>query len=118
MPEPARSQIIQTLSRWAEAELTERDVWAWASSLCLPGEDSYDRWLEGDRISHQVMLHLNSLDMHLIIKEDIPIYLQFLAQDDSNFESAYNEWQENIRKIDTSNRKRQLKKHPIYAPFC
>ncbi|AFM14141.1 hypothetical protein [Turneriella parva] len=118
MPETARNQIIQVLTEWTEAKLTENDVWRWASARCLPGEDSYEGWLAGDRISHEVMLHLNSLDMYLVVRDDIPIYLQFLKRDDSDFESAYRDWQESLREANTQERRRQLKKNPIYAPFC
>jgi len=113
-----RLDIIKILKSWHDGKVTAKAVWDWASEKYMPGETEFDDW-EGDcSAANEVLCELDSLDMNLVLAEDIPIHIDFLQTPIGNFEAGYQKWRGRLENIDFKQRCKQLKGHEIYGPFC
>ena len=119
IPRISREDIIVVLKLWQDGTMSAQEVWDWAGHRYFPGETEFDDWEEDDAsVSNEVMCELDSLDMNMVLPEDIPTHLSFLATPQGQFEIGHTKWKEAIARIDFRARQKNLKGHPIYGPFC
>jgi hypothetical protein len=119
----SRREIIDVLHRWQAGALTAKQVHDWVQSLYFPGALDYDDEEEGENfVASDVMHALDSIDMNLIVVEDVPIHMEFLATPRGRYEDGERKWQEVLDRIYTPERmrerRRRLANDPFYASFC
>ncbi len=113
-----RGELFLLLTKWQSGEFTTQDVWDWASHRCLPGYTQYDDWEDESSVANEILCHLDSLDMNLVLVEDAPIHLAFLETPMDDFQEGYRKWRQALEQIDFAARRLQLKDHPIYEAYC
>jgi len=113
-----RSDIIQVLESWKNSEATAKEVLDWANGLYFIGETEFDDWQDDNSAANEVLCELDSLDMNLVLPEDIPIHIEFLKTPVGKFEEGFQTWQKKIDRIDFKKRCIKLIDHKIYGPFC
>ena len=113
-----RGEIIHVLKKWQRAEFDTRQVWDWASHRFLCGAIDYDDREESLSVAHEMLSMLDSLDMHCVLVEDVPMHLAFLATPIGAYEAGYRQWRQALEEIDFSARRQRLKDDAIYGPFC
>ncbi|MGZ3241639.1 MAG: hypothetical protein ACXWJK_15550 [Burkholderiaceae bacterium] len=113
-----RGELFLLLTKWQSGELSAQDVWDWASHRCLPGYTQYDDWEDDSSVANEILCHLDSLDMNLVLVEDAPIHLAFLSTAVGDFTEGYRQWRQAHEQIDFETRRQLLQDDPIYGPFC
>ena len=118
-PKVTRTDLRNILIEWQCEEISEQQVLKWADQY-FPDEIEFEDWEGNDdqSVSNEIMASLDSLGMNLVIKEDIPLYLEFLKIPIGEFEQGYSKWKEALSNIDYERRKKLLRGHPVYADFC
>jgi hypothetical protein len=99
--------------------LTAEQFHAWAEELYIPGHLHVDD--EGDdeaSVANEVMGRLDMLNVNLMVVEDVPHYLEFLATPPGQFEESYRKFREALDGVDIRARQQALAHIPLYAPFC
>lgn len=113
-----RGEIILMLKKWQAADLSTQQLWDWASHRFAAGHADYDDW-DGERsVAHEMLGVLDSLDMHLMLVQDVPMHLAFLETPIGAFEDGFERWSAARAAIDYATRIHQLKNDPIYALYC
>ncbi len=116
-----RSDIIAKLLEWQEGKLTAEDLNNWAVRFYLHDDVDYSDW-EGDEeersVTNEVLAQLDSIDMNLMIPDDVPAYLEFLDTPLGKFEDGYAKLESYLNSIDYKERARLLAGNEFYAPFC
>lgn len=113
-----RGELFHLLTQWQRGALSTQDVWDWASHHYLPGETDYDDWEDDSSVAHELLRLLDSLDMNLVVVEDVAIHLAFLETPVGDFQQGYRVWRQAQEAIDLSARRLMLQDDPIYASFC
>ena len=113
-----RGEIIRMLQSWQSGELGTQQLWDWASHRFQSGAAEYDDWDGDDSVAREVLATLDSLDLHLMLVDDVPLYLAFLQTPIGAFDDACNEWRAALAGLDYGARKRVLRDDPIYALYC
>lgn len=113
-----RGEIIIKLKEWQACEITTQQLWDWASHRYQAGEADYDDWEEDSSVAHEMLDALDSLDMHFILVEDVPLHLAFLQTPLGDFEEGVRIWREAQAALDIAGRKLRLKDDPIYCLYC
>lgn len=85
-----RLEIADMLRRWQAGEVSAREVHAWAEDrYARMPEVDVDDWegLHGaeESVANEVLGELDRLNMNLVLAEDVPIYLEFLATPPGSF---------------------------------
>lgn len=113
-----RGEIIRMLQSWQAGELATQELWDWASHRFQSGAADYDDWDGDDSVAREVLGALDSLDMHLMLAEDVPLYLAFLYTPIGAYEEAHGAWRAGLAALDLASRKQLLRNDPIYALYC
>lgn len=113
-----RGELFDLLTKWQSGEVDTQNVWDWASHHCLPGATDYDDWEGESSVANEILCHLDSLDMHVVLVEDVPLHLAFLATPIGDFQAGYRKWRQAHALIDFEARYQQLQDDPIYGAFC
>ncbi len=113
-----RGEIIRMLQLWQAGELATQRLWDWASHRFQSGSADFDDWDEGASVARDMLEMLDSLDMHLMLAEDVPLHLAFLQTPLGGFAQARRDWQEALAALDYVARRLQLRENPIYALYC
>lgn len=113
-----RGELIRMLQSWHAGELSTQQLWDWASHRCQAGAADYDDWDGEESVAREVLMMLDSLDLHLVLAEDVPLHLEFLQTPVGAFEDARRAWQERLADLDYAARKKNLVNDPIYALYC
>lgn len=113
-----RADIVATLQAWQRGELKAEQVWAWAEARFVPGDTEYNDWEGDSSVANEVLCELDSLPMNLVLAEDIPVHLDFLATSAGRFEEGYRRWREALSAIDWKARQRSLRSESPYGRFC
>jgi hypothetical protein len=115
-----RDDVKEILLKWNEDVLNATDVHEWASNrYAVDGYDFTD-W-EGDddfSVTNEVLGELDRLDMNLISKEDIPVYMALLNTPIGDSQSGILKLEQYQKSINYEERKKKLNKEKLYAPFC
>ncbi len=113
-----RGELIRMLKSWQAGELATQQLWDWASHRFQAGQADYDDWDDEDSVAREVLTMLDSLDLHLMLAEDVPLHLAFLQTPIGEFGEAQRAWREMLTGLDYAARKLALKNDPIYALYC
>ncbi|QAU34169.1 hypothetical protein [Janthinobacterium sp. 17J80-10] len=113
-----RGEIIRMLQSWQAGELATQQLWDWASHRFQSGAADYDDWDGDDSVAREVLAALDSLDLHLMLADDVPLYLAFLTTPIGAFEDARKAWRAALAGLDYASRKQQLRNDPVYALYC
>ncbi len=113
-----RGEIILMLQRWQDGEIGTQQLWDWASHRFQSGGADYDDWDDEVSVAHEMLGALDSLDMHLMLVDDVPLHLAFLQTPIGAFADAHQHWRKALDAIDYAERKQRLKDDPIYALYC
>jgi len=113
-----RGEIIRMLQSWQDGEIATQQLWDWASHRFQSGQADYDDWDGADSVAREMLAMLDSLDLHLMLAEDVPLHLEFLKTPLGGFGEARRAWQEMLLGLDYAARKQALKNDPIYALYC
>jgi hypothetical protein len=113
-----RGELYHLLLKWQSGELNAQDVWDWASHHYLPEVTQYDDWEEQTSVAQELLMWLDSLDLNLVLVEDVDMHLAFLGTPLGAFQDGYRSWREAHAAIDYVARRLQLRDHPIYGPYC
>lgn len=110
-----RGDIIATLKAWQRGRVDAEQVWAWAETIFDPGETEYYDW-EGDwSVACEVLYELVTLPMNLVLPDDIPLHLEFLATPPGKFHWGHRRWRAALDQIDWRARQRDLRDQPPYS---
>jgi hypothetical protein len=102
------SDIQHVLNQWAQGELSESEVHAWAEDrFCTSAYEC-----ESEE-ANEVLGRLDMMDMNLVTSEDIPVLMKALFSPD--FESILATHDE---QIDFAERRVALRHVPLYSRFC
>ncbi len=115
-----RADIIAILDQWQNGSLTASQVHTWAEDRYAPGWTEFDDW-EGEAeesVANTVLAYLDMRDMNLVLPEDIPIYLQFLATPSGHFHEGARLWWAALSRIDYKDRRKALRAIPPYTRYC
>ncbi len=100
--------IQSILRKWAIDELNESEVHEWAEERYCTGNFEIE-----SAAVNEVLARLDTMDMNLTTKEDIPVLLRALVSNE--FEAILNQ---HDKSIDIEMRKLKLKSVPLYSQFC
>ena len=56
--------------------------------------------------------------MNLVLAEDVPVYLEFLATERGKFAQGYDRFRAALDRIDCAARRQALSGDEFYGPFC
>ncbi len=114
-----RDGIVAVLLEWSSGGRSAQDVYAWVERIYFPGAIEFNDWEDGDvSVANEVMGALDLLPMNLMLPEDIPVYLEFLATPRGQFDEGLQRFDEALRRIDYASRRRSLKADEFYGRFC
>lgn len=86
----ARADIADVLRRWQAGALSAREVYDWTQERSWPGEvELDDREEDGSSAAREVLSAPDQLPMNLVMAEDVPAYLAFLATPQGEFAQGY-----------------------------
>jgi hypothetical protein len=112
-----REKITEKLFDWQSGSITEVDLKDWAASLYMRMEAT-DFDDDGNSVSNEVLSMLESLDLNLILKEDIPAFLSFLKTPVDQFSNGYAILDAYFNAIDYDARKLALRSNAFYSIYC
>lgn len=115
----SRGDIRDKLIKWKLGDIAEEELRAWAEDLYdnnaftanSTGDDAEDPVLP------EVLQYLGSLDMNLVLIEDIPIFIEFLNSDKKDFDAACEKFHKCLEQIDYNARRNLLKLHKFYKMY-
>ncbi len=113
----SRGEVAKVLKDWQEGKLSSREIHDWANDLFLNDNVEYEDWESDNSITNEVLGALDMLGMNLVLPEDTPIYLEFLATPKGHFANGYAAYQKRLEGINYETRKEKLRDDPLYAPF-
>lgn len=114
-----RAEITEILRRWQEGDISARQVFDWAQQRYWPGKVEFDDW-EADEssVANEVLGVLDQLPINLVLPEDVPAYLAFLATPTGEFAHGYDRFRTAHDGIDFAARRRMLRGDEFYGRFC
>jgi hypothetical protein len=116
---PTRAEIAEVLRRWQAGELAARAVFDWAQERYWPGAADFDdREADDSSAANEVLATLDQLPMNLVLAEDVPVYLEFLATPCGEFARGYKQFRAALDRIDYAARRQALIGDEFYGPVC
>lgn len=115
-PKVTRDELANLLVKWERGELTAQQVWDWVSARYWPGDTEIDDWEDDLSATNEVLAHLDSMDINLVVLDDIPIHRRFLMATQENTAQAYEAWKTELNSIDYKQRIKTLRDNPIFRP--
>src|SRR5687767_7301947 len=103
------------LQAWQAGELGTQQLWDWASHRFQAGQADYDDWDGEDSVAREVLTMLDSLDLHLMLVEDVPLHLSFLQSPLGAFSQSQLNWHNELAQLNYNQRRLKLRDNPIYA---
>lgn len=102
------SEIEEMLTKWRDGAISEREIHSWA-------EDRFNthRFDVETDAANAVLRELDQMNMNLLMRQDASILLEALRS--PRYEQLIEQLTNNI---DVQQRRRLLKDHPFYRPFC
>lgn len=113
-----RGELIRMLQSWQAGELATQQLWDWASHRFQAGRADYDDWDGEDSVAREVLTMLDSLDLHLMLVEDVPLHLAFLQSPLGAFIQSQLTWRSELAQLNYDERRCKLRDNPIYALYC
>jgi len=113
-PKVARDELIGLLAKWERSEITAQQVWDWVIDRYWPGDTEIDDW-EGElSATNEVLAELDLMDINLVLVDDVPIHLRFLATPREQTAQAFETWKLELESIDYRQRLRSLRDDPMF----
>lgn len=115
-----RADLVSLLTRWQRGELSASEVHAWAEVRYLPGDTAFDDEDEDEdygSAAAEVLARLDMLDQHLILPEDVPLYLELLRSPRGELAAAMERFEAEHGQIDFGARVIALRCIAPYARY-
>ncbi len=113
-PKVTRDELVDLLAKWERSELTAQQVWGWVSDRYWPGDTEIDDW-EGDlSATNEILAELDSMDINLVLVDDVPIHRRFLASPQGQTAQAFEAWKSELESINYRQRQRSLRDDPMF----
>jgi len=113
-----REEVAQKLRDWAGGRASTEAIQSWASDAFLQDEVDFADWeKEHNSVTKEVVAVLDMLDMNLVLPEDAPIYLEFLATPIGDFATGYAKMRRRLEEINYDERGDRLREIEPYALF-
>ncbi len=109
-----RETIKDLLEQWELGKIDEKHVHSQAETLW--GQEDWPNYSKEDpkSIAIEVLSQLDILNVQLIMKEDIPILIEFLNTEPGKELEAWKKWEKYWNNIDFEKRKMLVKDNPYY----
>jgi hypothetical protein len=91
-----------------------RTVWDWVSARYWPGDTEIDDWEDELSATHEIQAQLDSMDINLVVVDDVPIHMTFLAAPREKKAQAYGVWKSELDSIDYRRRQKSLQDDPMF----
>ncbi len=108
-----REQAQTQLTAWIAGNLSAQAVWEWALA-CREAPD----WPPEDGLLRDVVDVLAALPVDLILEEDAEVMAYALGNPVSEADLGQNLLWNHLDAIDADGRRRDLREHPFYGPYC
>jgi hypothetical protein len=108
-----RDDLGTVLKDWESGERTASQVHAWA-------EERYavHAWECEDDVTNEVLAALDMLDVNLLTRDDVPVLRAMLELPAGSAAHAAEVFDTHFEQVDLDERKRNLARERLYAPFC
>src|SRR5438477_6141447 len=110
-----RDEVAQVLRDWHAGRTSTEDILRWADALYPSDNVDYEDWEGDDSVTNEVLAALDMLDMNLALREDAPIYLDFLSTPAGQFQAGYARYKQALDRIDYTSRRTSLRNVALYA---
>lgn len=114
----SREDILHILKKWESNVIDVQDVYNWAYLKYLKENVDYNDCEGYNSVCLEVISYLDTLDLNLVTREDIPALIQFISTPIGEFKNGFNLWKDYINSIDITHRKHKLRNNPFYELFC
>lgn len=111
-----RKELIEILNKWENGDLTEKEIFEWASNIRSADGYDVDDW-EGDEensVANEIIAYLDMMDLNLVTKDDVGAMKEFLSTPIGSFINGYNKWESYNKNININQRKNQLIDNELY----
>ena len=105
-----RDDLRTVLAAWQSDEKDELTVWQWAEAAQAEKAE--------DKLVQDLVDVLAGLPFDLILKEDIPVMQDALANPPDETDLSINLLWNHLDGIYTDQRRQELSDHPFYGQFC
>lgn len=113
-PKVTRSELSELLAKWERGESTAQEVWDWVDARYWPGDTVIDDW-DGDlSATNEILALLDSMDINLVVVDDVPIHRRFLDAPREQTAHAYEAWKSQLDSIDYGERQKSLRDDPMF----
>jgi hypothetical protein len=108
-----RDELRTVLNSWQSGRLTAGEVHEWAEARFAT-----DAWECEDDVANEVLAALDTLDMNLVTRDDVPVLLAMLSMPPGQARSAAELLDAHFDGVNLDNRRRSLANDPTYSRFC
>ncbi len=115
-PKVTREELSELLAQWERSELTAQQVWDWVSARYWPGDTEIDDWEDDLSATNEILAVIDSMDINLVVVEDVPMHRKFLATPKEETAQAYEVWKSELDSIDYRQRQKNLRDDPMFRP--
>jgi hypothetical protein len=115
-----REYLISLLYSWKNNKINAEDIYNTANILFNHNDIKFLDWEFDNQysVSLEVLKYLESLDLNLVIQQDINYFIEFLNTKIGDFNSGYKIWDEYLKSINYETRKKMLKDIYPYSTVC
>lgn len=111
-------KIKQKIVDWQVGKITTAEIQQWAEEKYMGDEMRNSVLSEVDHfITIEALQYLESINMNLTTKDDIPFLLKFINSG-KLCHDAYKDWRKYLDNIDYNKRVTELKDDPFYKEYC
>ena len=113
-PKVTRAELAEILVKWEQGDLTVQQVWDWVDARYWPGDTEIDDW-DGDlSATNEILAQLDSMDINLVLVDDVPIHRRFLASPREQTAQAFDFWKSELDLINYRRRMKSLRDNPMF----
>lgn len=111
-----RKELSDVLAQWQRGELTAQEVWDWVSARYWPGDTEIDDWELDLSATNEILAQLDSMDINLVVVDDVPMHRRFLDSPKGKTAHAYEVWKSELDSINYRQRQKDLRDDPMFRP--
>ena len=115
-PKVTRQELSELLAQWERSELTAQQVWDWVSARYWPGDTEIDDWEDDLSATNEILAVIDSMDINLVVVDDVPMHRRFLAAPKEKTAQAYAVWKSELDAINYRQRQKDLRDDPMFRP--
>ncbi|XOV83883.1 MAG: hypothetical protein ACFHXK_01965 [bacterium] len=105
-----RDDVRSVLAAWEKGEKDELTVWQWAEAAKSEAP--------ADELVRDLVDVLATLPFDMILKDDIPVMIDALANPESETDLSINLLWNHLDALPADQRRHELSDHPFYGQFC